>query len=125
MPDAVTHVDVLEARLLAWAAWLTSGGGGAGYPTRSVLHQSWLPPAPGEGGGGAPVRHGGVQEARLHRIITAALSVRLQNTLVVVYLMRAKPAEQVQLLGCQASTVRARVGEAKRLLARELDRVAA
>lgn len=117
MRDATT-VDVMEQRLLAWAAWLKGGRDSAGYPTKSVLHQSWMPPAPGQtptmrsapGGSDALQRqtHDDIQ----------ALSVRLQNTLVVVYLDRATVSEQVYRLDCQPSTVRARVVEAKRLLAR-------
>lgn len=111
-------VDPVHHRLQAWAAWLTGGAAGLGYPTKSVLHHSWMPPAPGQ----APTMRtaagdGGAALARsLHRDILS-LSLRLQNTLVVVYLMRAKPAEQVRLLECQASTVRARLTEARRLLA--------
>lgn len=118
MRDASTEVDVLQQRLLAWAAWLTGGKGAAGYPTKSVLHNSWLPPAPGSTPtmASAPAS-GGSRERQLHAIISQVLSVRLQNTLVVVYLMRAPAAEQVLLLDCQPSTVRARVGEAKRLIA--------
>lgn len=121
MPEATLQVDVLHQRLLAWAAWLTGGKTNAGYPTKNVLHSSWLPPAPG----GTPTMvsvpaSAGAQERALHAIISQALSVRLQNTLVVVYLMRAKPSEQTVLLDCQPSTVRARVVEAKRLIAMAL-----
>ena len=116
-----TETDALQQRLLSWAAWLTSGGSSVGYPTKSVLHESWLPPTAGAtptmvvapASSNAPHRE-------LHAIIEA-LSLKLQNTLVVVYLMRAKPAEQVALLECQASTVRARVTEAKRLIGMALN----
>lgn len=120
MRDAVMDVDVLQQRLQAWAAWLTGGGSGAGYPTKSVLHSSWLPPTPGmtptmkASTGGA-----GQQERQMHRIVSG-LSVRLQNTLVAVYVMRASAGEQAVLLDCQQSTVRARVAEAKRLIAQAL-----
>ena len=121
--EAAVGADVMQGRLVAWAAWLTSGGSGEGYPTKSVLHSSWLPPTPGQ----TPTMVSstgttGRRERALHQLITAELSVRLQNTLVVVYVMRASPAEQVVLLECQASTVRARVSEAKALLARALAR---
>lgn len=122
MREATATVDVVQGRLLAWAAWLTGGSSAAGYPTKNVLHESWLPPTPGQtptmrtdGGGGS------LQERDLHRIIGSALSVRLQNTLVVVYLMRAKPDEQVMRLDCQPSTVRARIGEAKAIIGKCLD----
>lgn len=117
MVDATMDVDVLHQRLLAWAAWLTGGGNGAGYPTKSVLHSSWLPPAPGATPTMRTAPAGSTaQERELHAVIRQALSVRLQNTLVVVYLMRASASEQATLLECEASTVRARVREAKRLI---------
>ena len=123
MREATMEVDPMQGRLVAWAAWLTSGGSGEGYPTKSVLHSSWLPPTPGQ----TPTMVSstgttGRRERALHQMISAELSVRLQNTLVVVYVMRASPAEQVVLLECLASTVRARVSEAKALLARALAR---
>lgn len=93
MADATMDVDVLQGRLQAWAAWLTGGGSGVGYPTKSVLHSSWLPPTAGltptmVAGTG----DGGRRERALHHVISTALSVRLQNTLVVVYVMRASVA---------------------------------
>jgi len=118
---ASTSHDVITSRLQAWAAWLTSSGSAAGFPTKSVLHESWLPPTPGQtptmttGSGGA-----GRQERALHMLIER-FSVRLQNTLVVVYVMRAKPVEQARLLECQESTVRARLAEARRLIGMALD----
>ena len=36
----------LERRLVEWGQWATSGQRGSGYPTKSVLHESWLPPDP-------------------------------------------------------------------------------
>jgi len=121
MREATIDVDVLHRRLQAWATWLTAGGNADGYPTKSVLHSSWMPPAPGM----SPVMattaaHGNRQERQLHGLISNALCVRLQNTLVVVYVMRASAAEQARLLDCQQSTVRARVREAKSLIARAL-----
>jgi DNA-directed RNA polymerase specialized sigma24 family protein len=118
MREAAMDVDVVEGRLQAWATWLTAGGCGDGYPTKSVLHSSWLPPTPGQ----TPTMttstgDGGWRERALHQIISTALSVRLQNTLVVVYVMRASAAEQAVLLDCQESTVRARVREAKAAIA--------
>lgn len=115
--DHRSTTDVLEQRLQAWAAWKHGGAVSDGYPTKSVLHESWSPPTAGH----LPnmrVTHGrgDKQERALDRAITR-LSVRLQDTLVVVYLMRAKPDEQAARLSCQASTVRARVVDAKRQLA--------
>ena len=122
MVDQMNSADVLQTRLYAWAAWLTGGGSGAGYPTKNVLHESWMPPTPGQTPtmttGGASTR----QERELHSIIATALSLRLQNTLVVVYVMRAKADEQVMRLDCQASTVRARISEAKSIISQALQR---
>lgn len=112
---SVATVDIMEVRLQAWASWLRAGRQGEGYPTKSVLHQSWMPPAPGMQPGMRMSTGSDHQERALHRAIQA-LSVRLQNTLVVVYLMRASVDEQVMRLDCQPSTVRARVAEAKRVL---------
>lgn len=121
--EAAVDADVMQGRLVAWAAWLTGGGSGQGYPTKSVLHSSWLPPTPGQTPTMVSSTGGtGRRERALHQLISAELSVRLQNTLVAVYVMRASPAEQVVLLECQASTVRARVSEAKALLVRALTR---
>ena len=121
MREATMDVDVLHGRLQAWATWLTGGGSGVGYPSKSVLHSSWLPPTPGQ----TPTMvtstgDGGRRERELHQIISTALSVRLQNTLVVVYVMRASAAEQASRLECQEATVRARVREAKALIGRAL-----
>lgn len=119
MRDAVETmptIDVMERRLLAWAAWLTGGRSSAGYPTKNVLHQSWLPPAAGQLPAMVSVQaQPTAQERQVHAAL-GQLSVRLQNTVVVVYVMRAAPDEQARLLECQASTVRARVGEAKAAL---------
>ena len=120
MHDAIATIDVMQLRLQAWAAWLTGGGSALGFPTKSVLHESWMPPSagmrPSMVTGGTSTR----QEQAMHRIIQG-LSVRLQNTLVVVYVMRAKPVEQARLLECQESTVRARLAEARRLIGMALD----
>lgn len=108
-------VDVLEARLQEWAHWL-AGGFSAGYPVTNVLHESWMPPAPGQ----LPTLHTGGSSTRRERAMheaIRALSMRLQNTLVVAYVYRLAASEQALRLGCAESTVRARVVEAKRRLA--------
>ena len=115
-------MDAMQARLYAWAAWLTGAGSGAGYPTKSVLHESWLPPTPGQTPTMTTGNASTLQERELHGIITTSLSLRLQNTLVVVYVMRAKPDEQVLRLECQSSTVRSRISEAKAIIGKALQR---
>ena len=111
----------MERRLQAWACWRQGGGRVDGYPTKSVLHASWSPPSAGMTPSMQVVHARSCRDERALDRAISGLSVRLQDTLVAVYLMRAQVAEQVALLQCQASTVRARVGEAKRLLGLMLD----
>lgn len=115
-------IDVMEQRLQAWAAWRRGGRQSAGYPTKCVLHPSWMPPSPGTIPAPLQVLSGSTaMEQQMDRDI-GALSERLRSTLAAVYLMRAPVAEQAQVLRCQPSTVKARVATAKRLLARMADR---
>ncbi len=103
-------VDALERRLLNWGAWL-AGGHQVGYPMTSVLHENWMPPAPGQ----LPTRQAArstAQERQLHGLVQQ-LSLKLRNTLVVVYVMRAPVAERALRLQCEAGTVRVRVTQAK------------
>jgi hypothetical protein len=123
--DPTMVVDPIEARLWAWSAWLTGGGRQAvGYPVKSVLHESWMPPTPGQ----TPTMASSVQssdrrEREMHLIIEA-MSLTLQNTLVAVYVMRASVAEQERIFERQHSTIRARVERAKGMINRALDRCA-
>lgn len=114
-----SSLDVMERRLQEWAAWLVGGNSASGYPVTNVLHQSWMPPAPGQTPtmktGGRSYR----REMQLHAAVRG-LSVRLQNTLVVVYIKRLAVEDQAVMLECQPSTVRARVVEAKRALLPQL-----
>lgn len=110
----------MERRLLAWAAWLTGGRSSAGYPVKNVLHPSWMPPA----GGRTPTMVATLAttmapERQVHAAVMS-MSQRLQDTLAAVYVLRASADEQVSILGCQASTVRARVAAAKAMLAQML-----
>ena len=115
MIAAQPTVDLLEQRLLAWAAWRTAGMCGAGYPTRNVLDPSWSPPSPGVRPGMRVVVVGDAQERAIDGHIRD-LSVKLRDALYVVYIKRLQPDDQARALGCQTGTVRARVAEAKRQL---------
>lgn len=108
--------DPMEARLQAWAAWLRTARQGEGFPVTNVLHSSWTPPAQGS----TPTLKAAMgprcqAERSMHGRI-GELGVRLRDTLIVVYVLRVPAAEQGARLGCQASTVRARVIDAKSLL---------
>jgi DNA-directed RNA polymerase specialized sigma24 family protein len=105
----------IEARLLRWAAWLTVGDG-SGFPVMSVIHPEWQPPSPGVT---PTLKVGASTDVRqTHRAI-AKLSLRLRNTLIVHYVHRSPLADQAALLGCEVSTVIARVASAHRPLAKE------
>lgn len=110
-----TTTDRMEQALQAWGCWLAGGTRGAGYPTKSVLHESWLPPQPGMTPTLATSGPSDARERVLHGLIQQ-LSQREQDTLVVVYVKRIRPTEQAQWLGCAASTVRVRLATIKRTL---------
>lgn len=115
----------IHARLQEWAHWRTLGGSGDGYPTKSVLHPSWMPPTPGT----TPtpkVSTGG--NARRQRDVDCAvglLSRRMSDTVVVHYCMRLPVPEQALRLGCAESTVHARIRTAQRLVMQHLQQLQA
>ena len=107
--------DPMDRRLHEWAAWLRGGTRGEGYPTISVLHESWMPPPPGRmpnmrtsSGSGQDARH------RETHLAVACLSVRLANTVIVHYVLREPAATAAVMLDCAPSTVSARLVEARR-----------
>lgn len=116
--------DTIERRLQQWAAWLCcSQKSSGGFPCTNVLHPSWMPPTPGSRptlkAGGQSDR----QEIAMHNAVSQ-LSIRLRNTLVVVYVQKLSVADRELNLSCQASTIRARVAAAKAALAGLLDKSA-
>lgn len=105
----------VEQRLLEWAQWVSVGQRGDGYPVTNVLHESWLPPAPGT----TPtlkVASGNEGRSRQTHQAIASLSVRLANTVVVHYYQRLPLRQQAERLQCGESTVHARIEEAHRLI---------
>lgn len=108
--------DVMERRLLSWAAWRCGAGCADGFPTKSVLHPSWSPPSGGQLPAMRVVFRGDAAERELDGKVQQ-LSVRLRDALYVVYIKRMSPADQARALQCQPGTVRARIAEAKRQLA--------
>lgn len=108
--------ELVTRRLQEWGAWVAAGGrGAAGYPTKSVLHQSWTPPGDGLMPARAPAAVSDARERHLHALI-ARLSVKLSDVLVLSFVQRVPTAQQAQRLGCQEATVRARCAEARRQL---------
>lgn len=105
----------VEEALRRWAAAVAGGGDGSGYPTMSVLHKDWSPPAPGQ----TPtlkVASSSHDVMMTHQAI-GQLPVRARNTVVVYYCQRLSLAEQGQQLGCQPDTVTKRIDSIHRQLA--------
>lgn len=100
-------VDV-ERRLQEWAQWVVAGQRGEGYPAKSVLHESWMPPDPGS----TPtpkVTHG--TQALLwetHKAV-GELPKHLRNTVVLHYCRQQQARQIAEQLKCSASTVYARL----------------
>lgn len=109
----------MDERLREWAAWLTSGGSGAGYAAMSVIHPDWMPPSPGTTPSMKVAGTNAQRERALHAAVLL-LSRRLQATLLVHYCKRLSVADQAAMLECAEPTVHTRVREAKRLLAEML-----
>lgn len=107
--------ESIETRLQEWAQWVGAGRRAQGFPVMSVLHPSWLPPAPGQ----RPMMKVAAGNDRRHRethLAIESLSLRLSNTVVVHYCLRLPIEQQAQRLQCQPSTVQARVCEAHKRL---------
>lgn len=107
--------DYRDRKLMAWAAWVSAGGRGDGYPMTSPLHRSWMPAAAGSAQRQCAGGRSYAEEKMLHDRIRR-LPTRLSDALMVVYVKRARPEDQARTLGCAESTVRARVAQAKGLL---------
>jgi len=102
----------VERMLLAWAEWLKVGDG-SGYPMTSVLHPHWSPPATGQT---PTMKVASPSHVRRMHAAVLQLSDRLQETLVVHYVMNLPLAQQAERLRCQPSTVWQRIVTAHRLL---------
>lgn len=113
----MARIEAIEQRLREWAQWVTAGDG-SGYPSKCTLHPEWSPPAAGTT---PTLKAAAPSRARqTHRAI-ARLSVRLSNTVVVVYCMNLSEADRAERLSCQPATVRARLYALHRQLALLLD----
>lgn len=113
-------VDMIERRLLEWAAWTMRGSSADGYPTKSVLHPSWCPPTPGRTPTMKTSSTGSeVRERQIDQCVQD-LPPKRRDAIVVRYLMRASIEEQVKRAGCTADGVRKRVQLAKDDIAQAL-----
>lgn len=105
--DAEMHLLLVQ-----WAQMVTVGDG-SGYPTMSVLHESWQPPSPGQ----SPTLKVAAPSAarRTHRVI-GGWSMRLRNTVILHYCTNMPVAEQALRLDCDERTVYTRIEQAHGLL---------
>lgn len=114
--DTDTLLDAMEARLQRWAEWRELGDT-SGFARVNVLHESWSPPTPGRT---PTMRTSRSTDARETQRAIATLSMRLQETLLVVYVRRLPRAFAAEQLQCSPETVPQRVREAKRRIAAAL-----
>ena len=113
-----TQSERMDRLLREWASWLRNGKQtGGGWPTKNILHESWLPPAPGSRVDTRTVAVSSDARERAMHAAIGELSVRQANTVVLVYLMRTSVADAALQLACGEGTVRGRIMDAKRKLA--------
>ena len=108
--------EAMHLRLVEWAQWRKCGDG-SGYPTMSVLHESWSPPSPGMT---PTLKVAAPSSARATHRAMQGWSVRLRNTVAVHYLTNMPIAEQAQRLDCAERTVYERIEQAQALLRQAL-----
>ena len=105
--------EAMHLLLLDWAQWMMVGDG-SGYPAVNVLHQSWSPPSPGTT---PTLKASAPSSARMISRVMARWSVRLRDTVVLVYCVPGLTlAEKGARLGCAERTVHERVAQAHELL---------
>lgn len=101
----MARIEWVEARLREWAEWVRSQGQsdkGTGYPTRNCLDPDWGRP----GRGAVPTFKVVIQgRGSVTHFHLQALSVTLQQTLVLVYLENLAVVEVAKRMGTSASTV--------------------
>lgn len=108
--------EQMHQRLLEWAQWRKCGDG-SGYPTMSVLHEDWSPPAPGLT---PTMKVAGSSTARQTHRAMAGWSARMRNTVALYYLTNLPIAEQAERLECAERTVHERIEQAHGLLRQAL-----
>lgn len=112
----MAKIKAVDDMLRRWAAAVAGEGDGSGYPTMSVLHEDWSPPAPGQTPTMKTVSRG--RDVELVHAAVAQLSMRERNTVVVHYCCGPLGlSEQAERLGCQVRTVEKRVEAIHRALA--------
>ena len=106
--------DEMERRLREWGTWLAAGcSTTGGYPTKSVLHPEWSPPQSGSRPAMKVATVRDHREREVHAVV-CGMSARMQQTLLVRYVLNLSERERAERLRCAPSTVRVRVMAAKR-----------
>lgn len=108
--------EAMHRRLVEWAQWRMVGDG-SGYPTMSVLHEDWSPPAPGQT---PTLKVAAPSAARETHRAMAGWSARLKNTVALHYLTNLSAGEQAVRLKCAERTVYERIEQAHSLLRQAL-----
>lgn len=106
---------VIHDRLLSWAQWVTTGGAAVGYPVKSVLHESWMPPARGSTPTMRAAAGSDKRERDTHSAI-GRLSLKLRNVVVVHYVQKLTVDDQASMLNISAGTLHARVRRAREMI---------
>lgn len=114
----MAKIQAIDDMLRRWAAAVAGEGDGSGYPTKSVLHEDWSPPTPGQTPTMKTVRHG--RDVWATHAALRQLSVRARNTVVMHYCSRLTIEQQAAVLECKPDTVKDRIETIHRQLAREL-----
>lgn len=105
--------DRIERRLCEWGAWFSAGGAGAGFPTKNILHPSWLPPAPGSMASTASVPTPQcAREREVHEAI-GTLSDKLLIVVIGRYGRRMTSAQMALQLRVSSSAIEARLARAR------------
>lgn len=104
--------EMIERLLQDWAQWMKIGDG-SGYPTKCTIHPLWSPPSAGIT---PTMKVGSPSSAMQTGRAIRTLSERLQNTLVLHYVMNLSVADQAERLACKPETVDARLRTSHRLL---------
>lgn len=106
----MAQIEWVHARLQAWAERVTVGGGD-GYAVVNVLHPSWSPPSKGSRPAMKISLGQGLEIGRTHQAVRM-LSLRLRNTIILVYCRKLSAAEAAVRLDCSESGVHQRITRA-------------
>ena len=104
--------DQFKRTMAAWGAWFNDGGSAEGFPRKSVIHPTWMPPS---SGGRLPAMAVAVRSDQRERMVHQAIG-RLSDKLIVVmvgkWARRMTSAQMALELCVTSSAVDGRVARA-------------